>query len=210
MSDKKYWTSFAALNHKEELKKLNENEFAEELPFEDLDDKGFFDAKTPRRDFLKYLGFSTAAATLAASCEQPIRKAIPFVSRPENIVPGTSRYYASTYVQDGDALPVLVKVRDGRPIKIEGNDLCSFTNGGTSARAQASVLVLYDTYRITHPKRKAGSTFQEVPTFEQLDAQITNVLNGLGGLPVYLLTSTINSPSTKQIISEFIGRFPGG
>jgi len=210
MSDKKYWTSFAALNHKEELKKLNENEFAEELPFEDLDDKGFFDAKTPRRDFLKYLGFSTAAATLAASCEQPIRKAIPFVSRPENIVPGTSRYYASTYVQDGDALPVLVKVRDGRPIKIEGNDLCSFTKGGTSARAQASVLDLYDTYRITHPKRKAGSTFQEVPTFEQLDAQISNVLNGLGGLPVYLLTSTINSPSTKQIISEFLGKFPGG
>src|SRR6476620_12413924 len=99
MSDKKYWTSFAAKNHKEELQKLNDNEFNEDLHFEDLDGKGFLDARTPRRDFLKYLGFSTAAATLAASCKQPIRKAIPFVNRAENVVPGVAKYYASTYVQ---------------------------------------------------------------------------------------------------------------
>ena len=44
------------------FKKKTQDEFQEELPFEDLDDKGLLDAKTPRRDFLKYLGFSTAAA----------------------------------------------------------------------------------------------------------------------------------------------------
>ena len=65
MSDKKYWTSFAALNHKDEIQKLTQNEFSEDLPFEDIDDKGLLEAKTPRRDFLKYLGFSTAAATIA-------------------------------------------------------------------------------------------------------------------------------------------------
>src|SRR6476469_2580619 len=186
MSDKKYWSSFAELNNREELQRLSQNEFQEDLPFEDLDDKGLLDAKTPRRDFLKYLGFSTAAATLAASCKQPIRKAIPFVNRPENVVPGVAKYYASTYVQDGDALPIVVKVRDGRPIKIEGNDLCSFTKGGTSARAQASVLDLYDTYRITNPKRKAGDTFQEIPTFAQLDQQITGALGSVGGSVVLL------------------------
>src|SRR5690606_39511403 len=57
------------------LKKKVEDEFREELPFEDLDGKGLLDAKAPRRDFLKYLGFSTAAATLAASCKTPVRKA---------------------------------------------------------------------------------------------------------------------------------------
>src|SRR5215207_7478218 len=122
MSDKTYWQSFAELNDKERVQKLAENEFTEELPFEDLDGKGLMDAKTPRRDFLKYLGFSTAAATLAASCKQPVRKAIPFTNRPENVVPGVAKYYASTYVQDGDVVPVVVKVRDGRPIKIEGNE----------------------------------------------------------------------------------------
>jgi molybdopterin-containing oxidoreductase family iron-sulfur binding subunit len=209
MSDKKYWQSFAELNDKEGVQKLAQNEFAEDLPFEDLDDKGLFDAKTPRRDFLKYLGFSTAAATIAASCEVPVRKAMPYVNRPEDVTPGVAKYYASTYVMDGDVVPVVVKVRDGRPIKIEGNELYPFTKGGTSARAQASVLDLYDMYRIPHPKRKAGSTFQEIPTFEQLDAQISSALAGLAGAPAVLLTSTIVSPTTKQVISEFLAKYPG-
>ncbi|MGN6398815.1 MAG: TAT-variant-translocated molybdopterin oxidoreductase [Flavisolibacter sp.] len=209
MSDKKYWQSFAELNDKEGVQKLAQNEFAEDLPFEDLNDKGLFDAKTPRRDFLKYLGFSTAAATIAASCEVPVRKAMPYVNRPEDVTPGVAKYYASTYVMDGDVVPVVVKVRDGRPIKIEGNELYPFTKGGTSARAQASVLDLYDMYRIPHPKRKSGSTFQEIPTFDQLDSQIGSALAGLAGAPAVLLTGTIVSPTTKQIISEFLAKYPG-
>src|ERR1700761_1586950 len=118
MSDKKYWQSFGERNSSEAFQKSTENEFNESLPLEGLDGKGLFDAKTPRRDFLKYLGFSTAAATIAASCKTPVRKAMPFVNRPENITPGVAKYYASTYVMDGDVLPVVVKVRDGRPIKI--------------------------------------------------------------------------------------------
>lgn len=209
MSDKKYWQSFAELNNREEAGKKAENEFQEELPFEDIDGKGLLDAKTPRRDFLKYLGFSTAAATIAASCKTPVRKAIPYVNRPENVTPGVPKYYASTYVSDGDVVPVVVKVRDGRPIKIEGNELCSFTKGGTSPRVQASVLDLYDTYRLTHPAHFDGRSFQEVPTFEQLDTQIANALSNLGGGAVVLLTSTIVSPSTKQVISEFLAKYPG-
>ena len=122
------------------------------MPFEDFGDKGLIDAKAPRRDFLKYLGFSTAAAALAASCKMPVRKAIPYANKPENIIPGEAKYYATTYVQDGDVIPVLAKVRDGRPIKIEGNDLCSYTKGGTSAHAQASVLDLYDMHRHHSPQ----------------------------------------------------------
>lgn len=207
MSDKKYWTSFAALKNKEELEKRTENEFAEDLPFGEIDEKGLFDLKHPRRDFLKYLGFSTAAATVAASCETPVRKAVPLVNRVENTLPGVPKEYASTYVQDGDVVPVIVKVRDGRPIKIEGNKDYPFTLGGTSARVQASVLDLYDMYRIPHPKQNVpGKGWQEIPGFEQLDAQITGKL---AGKPVVLLTSTIVSPTTKQIIAGFLAKYPG-
>src|SRR5205823_2867464 len=114
-------------------------------------DKGLLEAKAPRRDFLKLMGFSTAAAALAASCEMPVRKAIPFVNKPEDIIPGVANYYATTFVQEGEAVSILAKVRDGRPIKIEGNELSSLTKGGTSARAQASVLDLYDTSRLPFP-----------------------------------------------------------
>jgi MoCo/4Fe-4S cofactor protein with predicted Tat translocation signal len=204
----KYWQSFAELNDSKDFQKRNQDEFKEELPFEDIDSTGLLDGKTPRRDFLKYLGFSTAAATLA-SCKVPVRKAIPFVNKPENVTPGVAKYYATTYVVDGDVLPIIAKVREGRPIKIEGNNLCSYTLGGTNARAQASVLDLYDTFRLTHPSRRNNNKFEEIPTYDQADRLVMDAMQGLGGKPVVLLTSTVVSPSTKQIISEFIGRVPG-
>ncbi|MBD0285664.1 MAG: TAT-variant-translocated molybdopterin oxidoreductase, partial [Flavisolibacter sp.] len=207
--EKKYWQSFAELNDNQRHQKRTQDEFREDLPFEDIDDKGLADIKTPRRDFLKYLGFSTAAATIAASCKMPVRKAMPYVVKPENVVPGVAKYYATTFVQDGEVVPAVAKVREGRPIKIEGNALSTLTGGGTSPRMQASVLDLYDTYRLTHPMRKAGNKFQEIPTFDQLDTAISNALAGLGGAPVVLLTQTIVSPSTRQVITQFLSRYPG-
>ncbi|MEI6412091.1 MAG: TAT-variant-translocated molybdopterin oxidoreductase, partial [Bacteroidota bacterium] len=88
-----------------------------------------------RRDFLKLLGFGLGAATIAASCEIPVKKAIPYVTKPADIVPGVANYFASSFVNGGDYCAVLVKTREGRPIKIEGNTLSRVTNGGTSARA---------------------------------------------------------------------------
>ena len=168
---KKYWQGFGEINDPENFQKKVSDEFREELPFEDFDSKGLLDAKAPRRDFLKYLGFSTAAATLAASCKTKVREAIPYAFKPESIVPGEAKFYATTYVQGGEVVPVLAKVRDGRPIKIEGNDKAAFTNGGTSAAVQASVLDLYDTHRLRFPQRKVGDKIEE-STYEHLDKTI--------------------------------------
>lgn len=123
MEQKKYWQGFAEYTDSEEYKKRAQDEFSTDLPFEDVEANGLLGAKTPRRDFLKYLGFSTAAAMAAASCEMPVRKAIPYVNKPQDILPGEASYYATTYMSGGDAIPVIAKVRDGRPIKLEGNEL---------------------------------------------------------------------------------------
>src|SRR5688572_2899077 len=128
MSENKYWQNFGQLNQSDSFKEAGEKEFSEELlPLEDLEGKGLLDAKTPRRDFLKYLGFSTAAAALAASCRTEINYAVPYLQKPDSMIPGISDYYASTYVSGGDAVSVIVKQRDGRPIKIEGNKLSALT-----------------------------------------------------------------------------------
>lgn len=199
---KKYWQSFGELNNTKAYQEEVKNEFREELPFE-MDDKGMH---TPRRDFLKYLGFSTAAATLAASCEMPVKKAIPFLNKPADIVPGVADWYATTFVLDGEAIPVLAKVRDGRPIKIEGNDK-AYTRGGTSARVQASVLSLYDTARIRFPMEKAGDELKEAPTYEAVDNKIMQALANTGDKQVVLLTSTINSPSLLSVIDTFKAKY---
>lgn len=202
----KYWQGFGEINDPENFQKNVRDEFREELPFEDFDSKGLLDAKAPRRDFLKYLGFSTAAATLAASCKTKVREAIPYAFKPDNIVPGEAQYYATTFVQDGDVVPVLARVRDGRPILIEGNDK-SFVKGCTTPRIQASVLDLYDKYRITHPKQRVGGKLNEVPTFATLDKNITAAIKSSGG-QIVLLTSTINSPSALKVIEDFKAAYP--
>src|SRR3954467_14326 len=100
--EKKYWQNFGELNQSEAFQQTAEKEFKEELlPLEDLDDKGLLEVKTPRRDFLKYLGFSTAAAAIAASCQTPVNKAIPYLQKPDNIIPGVANFFASTYINGG-------------------------------------------------------------------------------------------------------------
>lgn len=200
--DKKYWQNFGQRNDTETSKKVSEDEFREDLPFE-VDDK-LLKAPTQRRDFLKYLGFSTTAALIAASCEVPVRKSIPFANKPEDIVPGVADYYATTYVQDGEAISIVAKVRDGRPIKIEGNTLSPVTKGGTSAKVQASILGLYDTARLRFPTIDG----KEV-TLAYIDQTIAGALNTLGGAPVVLLTNTVNSPTTLEAINQFLAKFPG-
>ncbi|MFM7153394.1 MAG: TAT-variant-translocated molybdopterin oxidoreductase, partial [Bacteroidota bacterium] len=141
--DNGIWVSTEDLSREESFLQSAEREFSVET-IDQTDGKW----QTNRRDFLKLMGFGLGAATVAASCEIPVKKAIPYVTKPDEIVPGVANYYASSFVNGGDYCAVLVKTREGRPIKIEGNSLSSVTKGGTSARAQASVLSLYDNRRI--------------------------------------------------------------
>ena len=193
MSQKQYWQSLEELKYTEADKQLAENEFKEELPF-DLSDN-ILGATTPRRDFLKFLGFSTLAATVVAGCEIPVRKAIPYAIKPEDIVPGVPNYYASTFIDGNDYCPIIIKTRDGRPIKVEGNESSHITFGGTSARVQASVLNLYDKARNRFPSQDGKET-----TFKDID---NNILAGLAGKVGYLVTSTIYSPTTLDLIEQF-------
>ncbi|MFZ4463126.1 MAG: 4Fe-4S dicluster domain-containing protein [Bacteroidales bacterium] len=159
-----------------------------------------------RRDFLKLFGFTVASAAIVSSCQQPVRKAIPFLIQPENLVPGVANYYASTFYDGIDYCSILVKVRDGRPIKIEGNKLSSVTMGGTNARTQASVLGLYDNARYKNPKAQgADSDWQTVDG--QIKSQLADAKNRGG--KIVIVSPTIISPSTQAAISEFLTAYPG-
>ncbi len=201
---KKYWKSFDELAETPVSQKLAQNEFAEEIPVEDFlgDDNALSNSNTSRRDFLKYLGFSTAAATLAA-CESPVVESIPYVVQPDKVVPGVPNYYASTYYDGHDFASVLVKTREGRPIKMEPNDMAAF-NGGTNARVQASVLSLYDSTRLREPMK--GET---EASWDDVMSSVKNELNqaDAAGKEIVLLTSSIISPSTKAIIADLSANY---
>ncbi len=180
-----------------------EKEFADETSLLKRDET--LEVKSNRRDFLKFLGFSVSAATVAASCDIPVKKAIPYVTMPDEIVPGVASYYASSFVNGGDYCPVLVKTREGRPIKIEGNALSSMTKGGTSARAQASVLSLYDTNRYQSPMKMAGGNWEKA-SWDTIDKEVAGAL-GKGNVRV--VTNTIISPTAKKALDELLAKYPG-
>src|ERR671931_2888727 len=100
-----------------------------------------------RRDFLARLGFALAASALASCSRAPVEKAIPFLNKPEEVTPGVASWYATTCAGCGSGCALLVKTRDGRPIKVEGNDKSEIF-GGTCATGQATVLSLYDGDRL--------------------------------------------------------------
>jgi len=158
-----------------------------------------------RRDFLKLMGFGLGAATIAAGCDTPVRKAIPYVVKPDEIVPGVASYYASTYANGGDYCAVLVKTREGRPIKIEGNSLSPVTKGGTHARVQASVLDLYNTNRIKDCGSVNGN--EVVPmSWADLDKVVGADLQKEA--QIRIVSKTILSPSAKKALAEFQASYP--
>jgi molybdopterin-containing oxidoreductase family iron-sulfur binding subunit len=205
MATKKYWKGLSELNNNPEFVQNANNEFAEQLPVEKfLDDKSLENDGTNRRDFLKFLGFSVTAASLAA-CETPVNKAIPYVVKPEEITPGVANWYASTYYDGNDYASIIVKTREGRPIKIEGNTLSKVTMGGTNARVQASVLSLYDSSRLPGPVANGASA-----TWTSVDKEIGGKLAAIAakGGAIRILSSTIISPSTKAVIADFAAKYP--
>ena len=205
-SNKKYWKSVEELNENSSIvETLRNNEFVEEIPTDEFlsDKEALSSSSTTRRDFLKYVGFTTAAATLAA-CEGPVHKSIPYVLQPEQIVPGVSDYYATSMFDGFDFANLLVKTREGRPIKIENNTIAG-AKFAANARVHASVLSLYDSMRLKRTK-----VAQKDATWQEADLKIKASLadaKAKGG-QIVLLTNTLASPSTEKLIAEFIAKNP--
>jgi len=201
---KKYFRGLEEVRDPQLVERVAQNEFQQKLPTEFLSDElGLKETKTSRRDFLKYMGFTTAAATLAA-CEAPVSKAVPYVMAPEEIIPGLANYYASTYFDGHDFASVLVKTREGRPIKIENNYAAGF-NGAGNARVHASILNLYDSQRLQKPRINGKDS-----DWASLDAQLTKDLKQAQaqGKDIVFLTAAEISPSALSLIGKFEEQYP--
>lgn len=196
-SNKIYWKGIGQLKNSTELVKNAHDEFGPEPgPEEDLGHS--------RRDFLKMMGFGVAAASLAA-CEAPVRHAIPFVNKPVDLEASIPNYYASTYMNGGDYCSIVVKTREGRPIKVDGNALSSVTRGGTSAQVEASVLSLYDNDRLRGPKANRRPI-----DWSAVDVEIISKLNSIArsGGQIRIVSNTVLSPTTRAAIARFTAKFP--
>jgi len=200
-SNKKYWKGLEELQQTPAFVEKSKGEFSESVPVEDVLNEAGLSTRTPRRDFLKALGFSLGAVTLAACERTPAHKAIPYLIKPEEVTPGIPNFYASSFKGQS----VLVRTREGRPILLEANPSAVGLNSGTDASAQAAVLDLYDTSKAKGPKFNGADI-----SWDELDTHVVAALDAANaaGKQIRIVSSTINSPSSLAAIGRFTEKYP--
>jgi molybdopterin-containing oxidoreductase family iron-sulfur binding subunit len=193
-----YWRSLEELAETPELQELIAREFPENA--------STFTDPVGRRQFLKLMSASLALAGVGACTRQPDELIVPYVRQPEQVVPGKPLFFATAMPMDGYGLPVLVENHMGRPTKIEGNPDHPASLGGANYFAQASVLSLYD------PDRLKTITYRgEVRTWGEFLGGMRNVLTlqrAQGGSGLRILTGTITSPSTAELVNSILAAMP--
>ena len=202
--DARYWQSLEQWSQDPEFQKLAEKEFLSS-PLQESDGEGGW----ARREFLKLMGASLAMASAAGCIRRPVQKIVPYNKQPEEVTFTVPNMYTSTYFDGSEALGLLVKTREGRPLKIEGNPKHPMNKGATSVRAQAHILSLYDPERLQGPQHnllnKAKTNRDTISAkWEEIDDAVVKQL-AKGGVAV--LTSSINSPSTRAVVGDFCQAF---
>jgi Fe-S-cluster-containing dehydrogenase component/anaerobic selenocysteine-containing dehydrogenase len=200
---KSHWQSFETKD-KSDIKAVQNQEFyTSPDPVINRIKTGEYDRKT----FLQLMGASSAMLTL--NClQKPVEKIVPFVKSPDYLKPGQATYYSSTCSGCSAGCGVLVKTKDARPLKLEGNPTNPISKGALCAVGQSSILNLYDPDRSKEPAEiKAGA--ESTIKWADLDTAVKSKLVGNKG-GVRILTTPIDSPSTKSVIAEFLKVVGGG
>ena len=198
----KYWLSLEDYKKDAKFQESVKNEFLSQLPSP-------HEISSSRREFLQIMG-AGLALTSAGCMRRPTEKLVPYVNRPVDIIPGEANYYASSYYDGEEGFATLIKAREGRPIKIEGNEEAELLNGqGLSPRASAYILSLYDPERA---KKAYHNLFNDEKTnkesvsvsYEELDQSVIEKLKEGSSA---LLTNRIPSPSSQKIFKKFCSDF---
>lgn len=203
MSEKQYWKGIEEVSP-QSITVNKANEFSDKLPLEEAFDND--ELVSSRRDFLKFFGFSIGAVSLAACNKTPIKYAVPYLDKPDNVTPGNPLYYASTCGGCNAGCGTVVKVREGRPIKVDGNKKSSISQGGLCAAGQASIMSLYDINRLANPLLKGG----EQENWTKIDADIIGLLKKVQneGKRLAIIQKSNNSPSINKALQIFKSAYP--
>jgi Fe-S-cluster-containing dehydrogenase component/anaerobic selenocysteine-containing dehydrogenase len=164
-----------------------------------------------RKQFLGLLAASAAFATAGCTNYRDKGEIVPYTRKPEEITPGVANYYASTCVGCPQACGTLIKTREGRPVKIDGNPDHPINQGKLCAKGQASILSLYDPARLRSPQYGAAATISGDVSWNDVDADVIRQLGeySKSGKAIFVLTPPVQSPTARRLLSDFAATFPG-
>ena len=198
----KYWKSLRAVQRKKSDTYPEAHEFMDGVTddFSPSEMSGM-----SRKQFLALLAASTAFAAAGCSNYRDKGEIVPYTKKPEEVTPGVPNYYASTCTGCSQACGILIKTREGRPIKIDGNPDHPVNRGKICAKGQASILNLYDPFRLRTPQHGNASGYHGNVSWKKADEEIIRRLEETvqSGKEIALVTRAINSPTVKKLLDEF-------
>lgn len=205
--DAHYWRSFRELYRDPQLLEEKHREFKEEVTDDFSPDQL---SQISRRKFFALVGASAALAGVGCTDYREKGAVVPYNKQPEEILPGKPNYYASTCTACPTACGILIKTREGRPIKVDGNPDHPVSKGKICSKGQASILNLYDPARLRNPKKKNGNSFTSV-SWKDVDEHIRSSINASveSGKEIAIITHSVVSPTAKKLLDEFAQSYPG-
>ena len=203
--DTDYWRSFKDLFKEKSLIEASHHEFGDGVK-EDFEPSKL--SGISRRKFLALVGASAALAGVGCSDYRNKGDIIPYNKMPEDVIVGKANYYASTSTACSNSCGILIKTREGRPIKVDGNPDHPVSKGKTCAKCQANILSLYDPERLQTPKKKASSGNFLKSTWQKADQDIISALKNAGNKKVAIVSHKIVSPTAKNVLDNFTEAYP--
>lgn len=203
--DNNYWRSFEDLCRNPKVVEASHHEFKEGVTA-DFDPEQL--SPISRRKFIALLGASAALAGAGCSDYPNKGEIIPYNKKPEEVTLGKPNYYASTTTACSNTCGVLVKTREGRPIKVEGNPDHPINKGKVCLKCQAEILNLYDPERLTDPLQKDSLGNFEKINWKKADDAVLAALTFAGDKEIAIIAQSINSPTTLKVLKEFVAKFP--
>ncbi len=203
--DPNYWRSFSDLYNDPEYIEATHHEFKEGVT-DDFEPNKL--SGLSRRKFLALVGASAALAAAGCSDYRDQGHIIPYDNKPEEITVGVPNYYASTSTGCEDGCGILIKTREGRPIKIDGNPDSPYSKGKTCAKCQASLLELYDPERLQGPLKRGSDGKLSKISWNSVDREVTSALSGVGDKEISIVSKRIISPTTKKLLEDFVAKYP--
>ncbi|MEK6754820.1 MAG: TAT-variant-translocated molybdopterin oxidoreductase, partial [Bacteroidota bacterium] len=206
-SESRYWKSLRGLYDKDSVNEAKADEFMAGV----TDDFDLSDLSTmSRKQFLALLTASAAFAAAGCNSYRDRGEIVPYNKEPEEITPGVSNSYASTCSGCGQACGILVKTREGRPIKVDGNPDHPVNLGKICAKGQGNILNLYDPYRLRGPIYGSASGKSGALTWKQADETVIQQLEECTGTSkeIAILTHSIQSPTAAKALNAFRAKYP--
>ncbi|MGI4828018.1 MAG: TAT-variant-translocated molybdopterin oxidoreductase [Janthinobacterium lividum] len=195
---KRFWRNLDDLAETPEFQEFMQDEFPRQAG------AGEWANAVSRRGFMKVMGASFALAGLAGCTKQPDEPIMPYIKQPEDLVLGTSMYFATAHPFPTGAIPVLVKSYAFHPVKLEGNPEHPVSKGRSDAYTQGSLLDVYDPDRSQHVRFRGQNA--EWPYFQEKFQEAVGQMPGGQGL--FFLSEVSTSPTFAAQWKQLQGKFP--